>query len=378
MTTPILALPEWSASQASPWVPVNTALRRVEAFNSIIVVQDITLTAPPGGESDGEVWFVAATATGAWAGHDGDLALYTGSSWEFQTPLEGWLLYNLDDSTAYQVESGGTLVEFSSGVTLYAFNNQVGTTYTAVLSDGENTVISLNNAAPITFTVPPNSSVAYPVGTEMTIWQKGAGQVTVAPGSGVTINLPVGGTLNLRGQGSYASLIKTDTDTWSIIGDLEPTGTVAAAEDISYDPSSSGLTATDVQAAIDEVVASLGTAAFVDYETGTYTPALSFATVGDLVIGYTQQVGQYTKIGNEVFVNSRVTLSSLAYTTSSGNLRGTGLPFTVVGTSQQIPAWCFNNSLIMALDARSLQHCPSMVQLTLSLMLQVQQLQGIQ
>jgi hypothetical protein len=94
---------------------------------------------------------------------------------------------------------------------------QTGTTYTLTMSDINKTV-TLNNAVAITVTVPPNSTTAYPTGTEIDIAQLGAGQVTVAPGAGVTINGTPG--LKLRAQYSRAKLIKTATDTWLLSGDI--------------------------------------------------------------------------------------------------------------------------------------------------------------
>jgi hypothetical protein len=106
-------------------------------------------------------------------------------------------------------------------------NTQTGTTYTGVLTDAGK-VVTLSNASTITMTVPPNSSVAYPTNTVIDLVQLGAGQVTVAAGGGVTIN--TSSTLKLRTQYSSASLIKTDTDTWVLVGDLEPLGQALNAQ----------------------------------------------------------------------------------------------------------------------------------------------------
>lgn len=98
-----------------------------------------------------------------------------------------------------------------------AINAQTGTTYTLVLADAGK-LLTHSNAAAITVTVPPNSSVAFPVGTQITLLQTGAGKVTVAQGGGVTVN----GTpsLGFRAQYSGATLIKTGTDQWYLVGDL--------------------------------------------------------------------------------------------------------------------------------------------------------------
>jgi hypothetical protein len=99
-----------------------------------------------------------------------------------------------------------------------SINAQTGTTYTTVLAD-RSKLVTLDNASAVTVTIPPNSSVAYPTGTKIDLLAKGAGQVTVAAGSGVTVNSSQ--TLNLRAQWSAASVVKLATDTWVLLGDLE-------------------------------------------------------------------------------------------------------------------------------------------------------------
>ena len=99
-----------------------------------------------------------------------------------------------------------------------AVNAQTGTSYTPVLGDGNNTLVTLSNASAITLTIPPNSSVAYPVGTSIDILQTSTGQVTIAAGSGVTVNATPG--LKLRAQWSSAVLIQRSANTWVLIGDL--------------------------------------------------------------------------------------------------------------------------------------------------------------
>lgn len=96
-------------------------------------------------------------------------------------------------------------------------NAQTGTSYTLVLADSSK-LIEISNASPITLTVPLQSSVAFPVGAQIQILQTGAGHITVAGASGVTVNANPG--LKLRGQWSAATLIKRASDTWALIGDV--------------------------------------------------------------------------------------------------------------------------------------------------------------
>lgn len=97
-------------------------------------------------------------------------------------------------------------------------NAQTGTTYTLVLTDAQK-LVTLSNASAITCTVPPNSSVAFETGDQVNLLQLGAGQVTIAAGSGVTIRSE-GSKLKLKGQYATATLVKIATDEWVALGNL--------------------------------------------------------------------------------------------------------------------------------------------------------------
>jgi len=113
-----------------------------------------------------------------------------------------------------QVGNGTITLDFASSNVIT--NAQVAS-YTLVLADKDK-LVEISNASANNLTVPPNSSVAFPVGTQIRILQTGAGQTTVVAGAGVTINSTPG--LKLRAQWSSATLIKRATDTWVLIGDL--------------------------------------------------------------------------------------------------------------------------------------------------------------
>lgn len=70
-----------------------------------------------------------------------------------------------------------------------------------------------------------------------------------------------------------------------------------------------------------------------DYEEGSWTPVLTFTTLGDLAVTYSTQAGSYTKIGRMVCLSFSIITSAFTHTTASGNLTITGLPFTVANTT---------------------------------------------
>ena len=75
----------------------------------------------------------------------------------------------------------------------------------------------------------------------------------------------------------------------------------------------------------------------LDYETGTWTPAIAFVTTGDLNVVYSVQSGRYTRIGRMVLVEFVIATSTFTFTTTSGNASITGLPFSGYGTVIPIP-----------------------------------------
>jgi hypothetical protein len=96
--------------------------------------------------------------------------------------------------------------------------NRQTASYPLALTDATK-LVEMNVASANDLTVPLNSSVAFPTGTQILISQYGAGQTTIVATGGVTIR-SAGGALKLRAQYSQASLIKIATDEWYAGGDL--------------------------------------------------------------------------------------------------------------------------------------------------------------
>ena len=90
--------------------------------------------------------------------------------------------------------------------------------YTFVLADAE-TLVVYNGASAANFTVPLNSSVAFPVGTQINVLQYGyaGGIITFVGAGGVTL-YSEGSKFKTKGQFAIATLIKTDTDAWVVVG----------------------------------------------------------------------------------------------------------------------------------------------------------------
>jgi hypothetical protein len=99
----------------------------------------------------------------------------------------------------------------------YQFNSQ-SASYTLVLNDNGK-VIPINASASAVVTIPPESSVNFPIGTNITILQTGAGETSIAPGAGVTL-LSDSSKRKIKAQYAAAGLLKTAADNWVAFGNL--------------------------------------------------------------------------------------------------------------------------------------------------------------
>jgi len=125
------------------------------------------------------------------------------------------------DSQRWTDSSNAVLAYVTAGgnvVAPQAINVQTGTTYTIVAADMAK-LVTCDNAGGITFTVPQDSDAVYPIGHFTEIMQLGAGQITVAAGSGATLRVS-GLTAKARAQYSRLGVQKVAANTWSLYGDL--------------------------------------------------------------------------------------------------------------------------------------------------------------
>jgi len=122
--------------------------------------------------------------------------------------------------TTQLADGAVTVAKLATGAPRAGFNstiNTVSSSYTLVLSDlGK--LVEISNSSPVNLTI-PTDSVAFTTGDRIDILQTGAGQVTLVPGSGVTLNTDSGKT-KLLGQWAACTLIKRGSNSWVAIGNL--------------------------------------------------------------------------------------------------------------------------------------------------------------
>lgn len=104
-------------------------------------------------------------------------------------------------------------------ITVLPGNAQTGTSYTLALTDAAS-FVTMDNAAANTLTIPANASVAFPVGTVITVGQRGAGTTTIDATAGVTLNGILDGQGNITGQWAMVMLRKVATNTWEAWGSI--------------------------------------------------------------------------------------------------------------------------------------------------------------
>jgi len=111
----------------------------------------------------------------------------------------------------------GTSLNVTGAVIAHIIPSPVVGPYSLVLSD-DGTIIEKNDASGTTVTIPLNTAVDFPNGTQIVFIQTGVGQTTIAGAAGVTVNGTPG--LKLRAQYSSCVCIKRSTNTWILLGDL--------------------------------------------------------------------------------------------------------------------------------------------------------------
>ena len=125
-------------------------------------------------------------------------------------------------ATGFPAATGDVLTSgMFNGLTSFTVGTAQTADYTPVLNDQYQALIQMNKSTAINFTIPTNASVAYPVGTALTVLNIGAGALTIkAVTSGTTTVLSAGAVAAQPTLAQYKSAvcIKTATDTWYVVG----------------------------------------------------------------------------------------------------------------------------------------------------------------
>jgi len=125
-------------------------------------------------------------------------------------------------ATGFPAATGDVLTSaMFNGLTAFTVGAANTVDYTAVLADQYQVLEIMNKATAIAFKIPTDASVAFPVGTAITVLNIGAGLCTIsAVTPGTTTVLSVGATAASPTLAQYKSAvcIKTAANTWYVVG----------------------------------------------------------------------------------------------------------------------------------------------------------------
>jgi hypothetical protein len=112
MNTPRLGAPEVATSSTTPGEDCTELGRYIEQGANHFSIKDRDLAAPPGSPADGDCYIVAASPTGFWSGHSGDIAFYLNTAWAFIDVKEGMTFWIEDEDRFLLATSSSTFQEF--------------------------------------------------------------------------------------------------------------------------------------------------------------------------------------------------------------------------------------------------------------------------
>jgi hypothetical protein len=149
-----------------------------------------------------------------------NVALFESATGDLAPKSDAGLTYNAGTGTLSAVTSLGGF----SGPSILNIPTNEGSNFT-LAADDAGAFVRINNASNNTVTVPPNSAVDFPIGTQIILCTLHTGETTITPGSGVELYSVGSGTANagdLKIDGRYATaaLVQTLTDQWHVFGKL--------------------------------------------------------------------------------------------------------------------------------------------------------------
>lgn len=191
-TMPRFGVTELASGQAIPETTVNENLRYVSQGAGHFIIKDRDLTAPPGSPADGDCYLVGASATGAWAGHDGDIAFYMSTAWEFIEVIEGFSAW-VNDENLLIVYNGATWTSFGGGA--------ANPTESLVIACSDETTALTTGTAKVTFRMP----------YAFTLTAVRASVTTAPTGAVLTVDINEGGASILSTKLTIDASEKTST-----------------------------------------------------------------------------------------------------------------------------------------------------------------------
>jgi hypothetical protein len=143
----------------------------------------------------------------------------TASSSDWASVSNSTYFFDLTDKIVYfKTSTGAITYGFNNSANrILRINNQAGD-YIATITDfNTDTITRMTSGSANNYTIPLDSSVQFPIGTQLLVAQIGAGQTTIVATVGVTINAT---GLKISATKNAVTLIKVATDEWDAFGNL--------------------------------------------------------------------------------------------------------------------------------------------------------------
>lgn len=153
-----LAITELAETQNNRHATVNEAIAKLEAGAGQFGAVSVGDNAPPGSPSEGDIYVVGTAGSGAWSGHNEQVAVYYNAAWLFLPALDGMMAYAADedayyyfdgtDWTALNIGGGGTLPTKATAAEVRS--SAAGNLYVAAeIIESASALVALTDAATI-------------------------------------------------------------------------------------------------------------------------------------------------------------------------------------------------------------------------------------
>ena len=114
---------------------------------------------------------------------------------------------------------GGNVGDTGSNGPASMIINLQTASYTLAIEDLNVALVAMSVAGANDLTIPPNTTVGFPIGAQIMLVQDGVGTTTIVAGAGVTI-LSFGSFLNMAGQYAGVTMIQKELNVWYLIGNI--------------------------------------------------------------------------------------------------------------------------------------------------------------
>lgn len=212
----------WADNDDNWGAAMNSNLELISRLGFHPYAKSATTPTPPQTPAEGDSYIVPSNATDGWTAHVNALAVWVSGAWVFYTPKVGYKFevsaanntlntYRFD-GTSWAIVSTGTTADPDKPLII-----TVTASRSLAATDTPNYLRS-TSATAVTLTIP--SGAVFTAGDVISGVQRGAGAVTIAAASGVTLNIPTGHTAVTRAVGSAWSIICVGSNEFDLTGDL--------------------------------------------------------------------------------------------------------------------------------------------------------------